>query len=164
MNGPMLFVHLLGATIWAGGVIVLGLVAFGARRTLPDTQRVEFFRVIGTGFLILSGVAAAMLLISGSFMVGDLFGGWDGLGDSERGRTVIWKSVLFVAVLALALIHGLVLGPRIRRARQRIEASSPREGDETTVRRLAVASGVTQALLLAGTLAILALAADLGTS
>ncbi|MEO8092549.1 MAG: DUF4149 domain-containing protein [bacterium] len=163
MSGPMLFVHLLGAAIWAGGVIVLGLVAFGARRTLPDAQRVELFRVIGTGFLILSGVAAAMLLISGNSMVEDLFGGWDGLGDSHPGRTVIWKSVLFLVVLALALIHGLVLGPRVRRARERIEAGPPREGAEATRRRLAVASGVTQVLLLLGTLAILALAADLGS-
>jgi putative copper export protein len=157
------FLHILGAAIWAGGLIFVGLTAGAARRTIPERELVEFFRVLGTGFLILAGIAATLLLISGNILIEDLFGGWGKLGESSSGELVLWKTALFVAVLFLALVHALILGPRIRR----LTSAPPERGDETTragaLRRTRILSGLTQAAMLAGTIAILALAADLIT-
>lgn len=160
MNGFLVFVHILGAAIWAGGLVFVGLTAAVARRTVPPQARIEFFRVLGTGFLVLAGIAAAMLLISGNVLVEDLFGGWDALGDSSAGRLVLWKTALYGLVLVLAIVHAFVLGPRIRRLRESELAANA--GDSATALRRATAlSAVAQVLMLAGTIAILALAADL---
>ena len=159
MSGVMVFLHILGAAIWTGGLIFVGLVAGISRRTLPEAARIEFFRSLGFGFLVLAGVAAALLALSGNVLVDD-FGGWDAVGDSDWGALIIWKTVVFAVVLALAVVHSLVLGPRIRRLR---EAGLAGSGDERALRRVVALSTATQVLMLVGTLVILALAADLVT-
>lgn len=54
-----------------------------------------------------------------------------------------------------------MLGPRIRRRRQALIASPGDDEAEAGLRRLSVASGIVQAVILALTLVILVLAADL---
>jgi len=157
----MVFLHLLGAAIWTGGLIFVGLAAVVSRRTLPDDVRVEFFRSLGFGFLILAGVAAALIALSGNVLVDD-FGGWEQVGKTSWGELIIWKTAIFAVVLALALVHGLVLGPRIRLLRE-AEIAGSGGGSERALRRAVALSTVSQVLMLAGTLAILALAADLVT-
>jgi putative copper export protein len=161
MNGAMVFLHLLGAAIWTGGLFFVGLVAVASRRVVGERERSELFRVVGAGFLVLGGLAAALLALSGNVLVEDMFGGWDGLGDSEAGDLVVWKTALFAAVLVLAVVHGVLLGPRIRALRiRRIDGeATPRE--EAVLRRAIGTSTVTQILMLSGSVAILALAADM---
>ena len=159
MSGVMVFLHILGAAIWTGGLIFVGLAAGVSRRTLPEAVRIEFFRSLGFGFLVLAGVAAALLGLSGNVLVED-FGGWDAVGDTDWGALILWKTAIFTVVLALALVHALVLGPRIRRLR---EAELAGSGDAAALRRAVALSTVSQVLMLVGTLVILALAADLVT-
>jgi putative copper resistance protein D len=160
MSGLMVFLHILGAAIWTGGLIFVGVVAVVSRRTLPEATRIEFFRSLGFGFLVLAGIAAALLALSGNLLVDD-FGGWEAVGDTDWGELILWKTAIFAVVIALALIHALALGPRIRRLR---ESDLAGDGDATrALRRATMFSAVTQVLMLAGTIAILALAADLIT-
>jgi putative copper export protein len=157
----MVFLHLLGAAIWTGGLVFAGVVAASARRTLSEEARTDFFRVLGFGFLVLTGVAAMLLAISGNVLVEDLFGGWDGLGGTEAGSLILWKTAIYGGVLVLAAIHAFVLGPRIRRLREsRVAGNAAGEG---ALRRAVVLSTAAQVLMLAGTIAILILAADLVT-
>lgn len=74
------------------------------------------------------------------------------------------KSILFAMALALALVHALVLSPRPRRAREAVLASPGDSAAESALRRTAAASGIVQTVVLALTLAILVLAADLVAS
>ncbi len=154
----LVFGHLLGAAVWVGGLVFLGVAAGVARRTIPDAERVEFFRLIGRRFLVLSGVAAALLLGTGIGLVHDRFGGFGNLGSADKGGDVIAKTVIFVAVVILALVHSFVLGPRMRRLRQAALDGSP---DEAALRRAAMIGGLMQATILVATLVILYLAADL---
>lgn len=158
----LVFIHILGAAIWTGGLFFVALVAVGAKRTLPERERSDLFHFIGWGFLGMAGFAALLLGTSGNFLVEDLFGGWNGL-SGEFEELIIWKTVLFLIVLVLALIHSLVFGPRIRRLRIRADESGLSEAEEASLRRAARISGVTQVLMLAGTLAILVLAAEMVT-
>ena len=156
----LVFLHILGAVIWAGGLFFVALLAAGARRTLPERERTELFRFVGSGFLILAGIAAALLGLSGNLLVDDLFGGWDNL-SGEPSTLIIWKTILFIGVLMLAVLHGVVLGPGIRRLRlRRLDGQITPEEEALLNRRLRI-STVSQVLMLAGTVAILVLAADL---
>ena len=157
MDGLMVFLHILGAAIWTGGLIFVALVAVVSRRTVPEDARVQLFRALGFGFLVLAGIAAALLALSGNVLIED-WGGWESAGDSPSGELILWKTAIFAGVIALALLHSLVLGPRIRRER---EAGRAGGGDERALRRAVALSTGSQVLMLAGTLAILALAADL---
>jgi putative copper export protein len=149
----LVFLHILGAAIWAGGLIFVGVVAAGARRTISERERTEFFRFIGNGFLILAGVAALLLGLSGNLLVEDLFGGWDQL-SGEASRLIVWKTILFIAVLLLAVVHGVVLGPGIRRLRLRRAAGKITPDEEAALKRRVAISTTSQVLMLAGTVAI----------
>lgn len=156
----LVFLHILGAVIWAGGLFFVALLAAGARRTLPERERTELFRFVGSGFLILAGIAAVLLALSGNLLVDDLFGGWDNL-SGEPSTLILWKTILFIGVLTLAVLHGVVLGPGIRRLRlRRLDGQATPEQEALLKRRLRI-STVSQVLMLAGTVAILVLAADL---
>jgi uncharacterized membrane protein len=156
----LVFLHILGAVIWAGGLFFVALLAAGARRTLPERERTELFRFVGSGFLVLAGIAALLLALSGNLLVDDLFGGWDNI-SGEPSRLILWKTGLFVVVLALAALHGVVLGPGIRRLRlRRVDGRITAEEEALLKRRLRI-STASQVLMLAGTIVILVLAADL---
>lgn len=156
----LVFLHILGAVIWAGGLFFVGVVAAGARRTLGEHEQTELFRFVGNGLLIAAGVAALLLGVSGNLLVEDLFGGWDDL-SGEPSTLILWKTILFLGVLALAAFHGVVLGPRIRQLRTRRTEGLITGEEEATLRRGLMISRLTQVLMLGGTVAILLLAADL---
>jgi uncharacterized membrane protein len=156
----LVFLHILGAVIWAGGLFFVGLVAAGARRTVSERERTELFRFVGNGFLLLAAVAAILLGLSGNLLVEDLFGGWKEL-SGEPSTLILWKTVLFVGVLVLAVVHGIALGPGIRRLRLKRAEGQITDDEEALLKRRVRISTVSQVLMLAGTIAILVLAADL---
>ena len=153
--------HLVAAAVWAGGLVTLALVAASARRAVDERERIELFRVVGRRFLVLSLAAAAILALSGAEMAADRLASWSALVDTPYGRTLLAKTVLFAIALTLALTHALAIGPRTRALRR---ASLARPGDAELERRLRIATrlgGTVNGLVLALTLAILVLAAEL---
>lgn len=154
MDSMMLFLHLLGACVWVGGLVAIALVAVSSGRALDQPARTELFRVVGIRFLIVAGIAVTLLVISGNLLLEDRFGGWADLGDVPGGSDIYWKTALFLGVLALAALHSLVLAPRIRVLRSRQGADT-----QADLRRTLVVSRVLQVLMLAGSIAILAFAA-----
>lgn len=160
-------VHLIAAAVWAGGLVFLAVAAGVARATIPEGERVEFFRRLGRRFLVISLVAAALLAATGADMAADRLASWDGLNETEWGRIIRAKTVLFATALLLALVHALVLGPRIRELRSRLlseRGEMVEHGDtalEARLKRTILISTLIQVVILAETLAILVLAADL---
>jgi putative copper export protein len=154
-------IHLIAAAVWAGGLVFLGVAAGVARATIPERERIEFFRRMGRRFLVVALAAALLLGLTGIDMAADRLPSWDALTDTEWGRLILAKTSLFATALALALVHSLVLGPRIRHLREALLAA-PRDPElEGRLRRVTASSGIIQATILALTLAILVLAADL---
>lgn len=160
MNIWLVFGHILGAVIWAGGVLFLGVVAAGSRRTVSERERIELFRVLGRGFLGMAAVAALLLGLTGNLLVDRLFGGWNTIAG-EAQDLVVAKTALFAAVLAVASLHGLALGPRIRELRLAGLDGELGATEVARLSRLRRLSTLSQILMLAGTIAILGLAADL---
>jgi uncharacterized membrane protein len=130
----LLWLHLVGASLWLGGLATLAVAVLVALRTLPRELFRSFVRRAGWAF---AGVSAAAWLLIG--VSGLLMAGRSGWPDLLRTKTV-----LAGAVLAAAVLH-VVTG--------RLTAS-----------RLAVVTSRTLALLVfAGTLAIFWLGVQLAT-
>jgi putative copper export protein len=153
--------HLIGAAVWAGGLVFLGVAAMVARRTIPPAERIEFFRMIGRRFALLAGASALLIAATGADMAADRLASWSAPLDTSYGRILFAKIVLFALTLMEAAIHGAMLGPRIGRLRQASLATPDDAALQARLRRATVVSGVLSVLMLAQTAAILVLAADL---
>jgi copper transport protein len=157
----ILAVHLIAAAVWAGGLVMLGVIAASARRVVGERERIELFRVVGRRFLVLSLVAAALIGLTGIDQAADHLASWSALIDTSFGRLLVAKTVLFAIALGLALVHGLVLGPRTRRIRQALLEDSGDAELEARLRSATRVGAVIQPTILILTLVVLVLAADL---
>ena len=153
--------HLIGAAVWAGGLVFLAVAAGAARRTIPDAERIVFFCTLGRRFAIVAAAAALLLAATGVDMAADNLASWGALTDTGYGRLLLAKIILFALALAEAAIHSLVLGPRMERLREAAIAAPDDASLAARLRRMAAISGAVSALMLLQTLAILVLAADL---
>lgn len=154
--------HLIGASVWAGGIVFLGLAVGVARRVLPEGLRVDFFRALGRRFAIVGGLALLVLIATGSDMASDR-DAWDQLGDTSYGKTLLAKLILVGIVIGLTVLHGVVLGPAMSRLRARAVERPDDPFLQTQIRRRAALGGIVSVFLLLSTLAILVLAARLLT-
>jgi putative copper export protein len=153
--------HLIGAAVWTGGLVFLGIAAAVARRTILPVERIAFFQVLGRRVAAVAALAAAAIAATGIDMATDQLTSWGALLDTGDGRILFAKIALFALALAEAAVHSLVLGPRLGKLRQAV-LDAPDDGAlQGSLRRTAAISGAVSALMLLQTLAILVLAADL---
>ena len=155
--------HLIGAAVWVGGMVMLGLAVGAVRRTVAESERVALFRSLGRRFLVAGGIAMAVLIATGTDMAADRLGAWSDLTDTDYGERLLAKLVVVAAVVALTLFHSLVQGPALTRLRARALEHPQDEDLRRLIRRKAARSGIVSALSLAATLAVLVLAARLLT-
>jgi len=153
--------HLIGAAVWAGGLVFLGVAATVARRIVPAAERIAFFRMLGRRFAIIAGASALLIAATGADMASDRLASWSALVETSYGRILLAKIVLFALTLAEAAVHGAVLGPRIGRLREALLATPDDAALQSRLRRTTIVSGILSVLMLAQTAAILVLAADL---
>ena len=153
--------HLIGAAVWAGGLVFLGVAGGVARRTIAEAERPAFFRALGRRFAIVAFTAAAVLAATGIQMASDRLASWGDLLHTGYGRILFAKIVLFALALAEAAVHSFLLGPRLGRLREELVASPGEPELQARLRRTAAISGVVSGLMLLQTIAILVLAADL---
>jgi putative copper export protein len=156
--------HLIGAAVWAGGMVFLGVAVGAARRTLTDRERIALFRQLGRRFLLVGGVAMAVLIATGTDMAADRLAAFGDLFDTDYGKRLAEKLGLVILVIGLTAFHSLVQGPALWRLRE--EALERPEDAELrrTIRWKSARAGIVSALNLAATLAILVLAARLVTA
>ena len=132
-----LYLHILSAFLWLGGMLFFAAVAAPIlRRVEPPSLRSQLFTRLGEGFRVAGWIAITILLITG---VANLaFRGWlesalqgnAAFWSSRPGRMLIVKLSCVFAMVVLGAIHDFVLGPRAGR----LEAGSP---EATRVRRQA---------------------------
>jgi copper transport protein len=103
------WVHVLGASVWAGGLafLLLGLWRVGsgrwrlASRVVP---RFSLLAVVSVTALLLAGVINGYLEVRS----------WSGLWDTTYGRLLLVKVALLLPVLALGAFNNRVSVPRLR--------------------------------------------------
>ena len=152
--------HLIGAAVWAGGMVMLALAVGAARRTVSEPQRIELFRALGRRFLLAGGIAMLVLIATGTDMAADRLEP----GATSPTRTTASgcspSSRVVVIVIGLTLFHSLVRGPALYTS-----APSPagQRGADRLIRRKATRAGVVSAVNLLATIAVTVLAARLVT-
>ena len=96
----LVFIALLGACVWVGGLVAIVVVARAARATLEPRAQVAFFRALGRSYGVVGTTALALTLGSGAALL------------SERS----WSATALAAVLVAATLV-LVTAAGVRQAR-----------------------------------------------
>jgi len=155
--------HLIGAAVWVGGMVMLALAVGAARRTVAEPQRIELFRALGRRFLVVGGIAMLVLIATGTDMAADRLGPWGDLTDTDYGERLLAKLGVVAIVIGLTLFHSLVQGPALSRLRAQALERPGDEELERLIRRKAARAGMVSAVNLLATITVLVLAARLVT-
>ncbi|MBX3183872.1 MAG: DUF4149 domain-containing protein [Polyangiaceae bacterium] len=149
------FVHILCATAWVGGMAFLVLVVVPWLRAGNQEIAGRLLRETGERFRTVGWVCFVLLLITGTFNLwvrGVRFSSfvdpaWLG---SSYGKSVLLKLSLFVVVLIVSAVHDFVVGPRATRAIQ----ADPRSPEAEQLRKRASMMGRLNALLALALVAV----------
>jgi copper transport protein len=139
-------VHLLAATIWAGGLLYLLLALWQSRSLQADARAWLNYSLIFQ-FSLPAALSAGLLLLSGSYLAWLHVGSWYGLFGTLYGRILLAKLLLVVPILGLAAVNLLVIKPRLDAALDDVPAVDhrPLYG---RFRRLVAAEGTLMLLVL----------------
>ena len=112
------FIHVLSAVIWVGGLLflVMVLVPLSRRDRGAGGAGLTLLRNAAQRFLPVAWGAMALLAITGAYIAWDNWGVRPGsffTGDGHFLRTLQIKTGLFILVIAFSLFHDFWLGPRV---------------------------------------------------
>lgn len=115
------WVHILAATVWIGGMLFLVLVVVPWLRRGGRSEAAVFLRETGERFRDVGWTCFLVLVVSGTFnlwvrgvRLSD-FGRAEWLA-SPFGKTVVVKLGTFLLALLVSAVHDFVVGPRATRA------------------------------------------------
>lgn len=153
------WIHILAAMAWIGGMLFLVLVVVPWLRAGGRANAGAFLRETGVRFRSVGWTCFAILTVTGTF---NLYARGVRLGDFARpewlaspfGRSVLSKLGLFALILVVSAVHDFSVGPRASVAIQR----DPGSPEAERLRRQASLMGRGNALLA---LAIVAVAVTL---
>ncbi len=107
--------HLLGASLWIGGLFVLAGVLLPTLRDLtPMGRRVVLARALPR-FSVVALISWGVLGLTGLYSAWLQVGNLEALRTTDYGRTLILKGLLLLPLLALGAVNLLVITRRIRR-------------------------------------------------
>jgi uncharacterized membrane protein len=141
------YVHILSAIVWIGGMLFLPLVIVPVTRGLPPAERAALFGAVGRRFRAVGWTCIGLLLVTGTINVSyriawaSLFS--SALWTSTFGQTLAAKLSVVAILLALSVYHDFFVGPRSVRLTQHPAASA----DAQRVRRQAARIGRIEAIL-----------------
>jgi len=119
-----LYLHIISAIFWVGGMLFIVLVVAPYLMTITDpTEKSRIFQVVGRQFRFWGWVAIVTLLVTGPVILYTLYGiPPSGIFDSALHATSFGKTLAikltFVTILVLSsLFHDFWLGPKARYSR-----------------------------------------------
>jgi uncharacterized membrane protein len=136
------WLHILAATVWLGGMFFLVLVVVPWLRRSDGVNAGAFLRETGERFRNVGWACFGVLLVTGTF---NLWVRGVRLSDfaqhewrsSPFGSTVLLKLGVFLVVLAVSGLHDFIIGPRATAAL----AKAPRSAEAQRARRRASLMG-----------------------
>lgn len=155
MTVVLVWLHLLAAVAWIGGMVFLSLVLVPILKREPfAAQRGALIRAAALRFRLVVWSAIGVLLTTGPLLA--LSRGWSLSEPAGWPAVLTVKLILIAILLMLTIAHDLFIGPRVGRILQISELS--RTGRE---RLLVASSSWLPRLSLLLALAVLFVAASL---
>ncbi len=110
------YVHLLSAVVWVGGMLFLALVAIPVLRGLPDQPRAELVARMGERFRPVAWACIGLLVLTGILNLAYRGVTWESvvtgqLWQNPFGRVLAWKLGFVAAAILLSAVHDFYLGP-----------------------------------------------------
>jgi copper resistance protein D len=104
------WLHVVGAAFWIGGMLFLPLVLLPGIKNNPDRSRL--LMATGLKFRFYGYIVLVMLLVTGLLNIyfRDIRFSWSFFTKSHYGRLVSLKLILFLSLLLISLIHDLFVG------------------------------------------------------
>ena len=129
----MLWIHVLSAIFWVGGMLFLTVVLAPVLRSEPrNPENYEFFKRVATRFRNGVWFAILILVLTGALLLSNqvFFG-----TSLQQWPLVVWaKLVLVLGLILFAGLHDLVIGPRAGALKKRPQATLTR--NERTLLKL----------------------------
>lgn len=115
------YIHILAAAVWIGGIAFLVLVIVPALRRADRASSLPMMRATVERFRTVGWCAFAVLVATGLYNLHARAVGWAELSNpawraTPFGRALLAKLSLFAFVLAISAVHDFWIGPRAMRA------------------------------------------------
>lgn len=106
------FLHVVLAAFWIGGMLFLPLVLLPSIKGHPD--RVSLLYKTGMRFRFVGWIALILLIITGTlnYVSRGLPLSWDFLFQSSYGKLFLLKLLLFIIMIVLGAIHDFYIGKK----------------------------------------------------
>lgn len=142
------WLHVMAAITWIGGMLFLMLVAVPWLRRGDRTQAARFLKETGPRLRNIGWICFAIVLVTGTFNLYVRGVRFESFADpdwraSGFGRAVLYKLGAFALVVVLSAVHDFVVGPRATDA----VTSDPRSPRAARLRLWAVVLGRTNVVL-----------------
>jgi putative copper export protein len=149
------FVHVLSAVVWVGGMLFLALVAIPVVRGLEERPRAELVARMGERFRPVAWTCILLLVASGVANLAYRGVTWESvitgrLWQSPFGQVLAWKLAMVAAMVALSAWHDFALGPASTRLARAADPAD--ESRRAALRRRAAWVGRVNAVLAVGVL------------
>ncbi|MBX6377627.1 MAG: DUF4149 domain-containing protein, partial [Clostridia bacterium] len=124
------WLHIVAASVWLGGMIFLALVVVPViRRPEHRQSAAALIHATGVRFRDVGWSSLAVLAATGVFNLAYRRFDWTSLLDgrawqSPFGRALVLKLALVVVILALSTVHDFAVGPRATAAARAAPASA----------------------------------------
>lgn len=109
-------VHMLAASAWLGGLVLLVAAAFPATRQLGDQERLEVMAPVVSRFSDMAMLAVAALVATGIYRSWVEVRALRALTGAPYGLALLTKLAAFLPILALGAVNNRWMKPRMDRA------------------------------------------------
>lgn len=115
-----LFLHIVAALFWVGGMLFLTMIIAPFLRTIQDPrERSRIYQIVGKGFRLWGWVSISMLAVTGMlnlYLMGiPLHSLIDpSFHSSGYGKTLGIKISLVILIILTSFSHDFLLGPKAR--------------------------------------------------
>jgi uncharacterized membrane protein len=147
----LVFLNLLAAMIWTGGMCAIAVTTAAARATLSPAEQIRFFRAVGRRYSVLSGGALATFAISGLSLAGTP-GQWTAAQATVAGLTALTAALTVLGVINARAVQRLRAEALADPADVRLDSRLHAARRSATVLRAAIAIVTLSAVLIASTL------------
>jgi uncharacterized membrane protein len=133
----LIWIHILAAMFWIGGMLFFSLVLVPSLRGLPASQRADLMSQIGQRYRRAGWISLAVLLVTGLLRLYQL-----GFAPLATDGWIWTKLALVLVMIGLTLLHDLLLGPRSIQISRSTAAPHPLQQNVRWMARLNLVIGL----------------------